>query len=162
MNKDFSASRQENSVEKRVGGKPKKTKQEVVCDYIYENYGQWGSLRFDDIANKVQLLTPVKQVRCDGKIEVETCWQYLSDADINTMVCNCCKETGVNIGAKEIRTVLYAGDEYIKHVNPLQDYVYSRKAYDPVHEPDWLEMVGRFVTMTIMPHILERRKKEMK
>lgn len=161
MNKDFSASRQENSVEKRVGGKPKKTKQEVVCDYIYENYGQWGSLRFDDIANKVQLLKPVKQVRCDGKIEVETCWQYLSDADINTMVCNCCKETGVNIGAKEIRTVLYAGDEYIKHVNPLQDYVYSRKAYDPVHEPDWLEMVGRFVELKYPTDWSDEQKNEL-
>lgn len=161
MAKDFDASRQEISAEKPVGKKPRKTKQEVVCDYIYENYGQWDSIRFDDIANKVQLLKPVKQVGYDGKMEEVTRWQYLTDADINSMVCNCCKEMGVNIGTKEIKTVLNAGDDYIKHVNPLQDYVYSRKPYDPINEPDWLEMVGNFVTLKYPADWSEEEKQKL-
>jgi hypothetical protein len=38
IRKDFDASRQENSVEKQVGKRPKKTKQEVALDFIVENY----------------------------------------------------------------------------------------------------------------------------
>ena len=49
----YSASRQENSVEKQWGKEPKKSKQMVAVDYVLDNYD--GRLRFDDVAMKAQI-----------------------------------------------------------------------------------------------------------
>ena len=51
--KNYSASRQEDSVEKQRGKHPKKSKQMVALDFVSENYD--GHLRFDDVAMKAQI-----------------------------------------------------------------------------------------------------------
>ena len=51
--KNYSASRQEDSVEKQVGKEPKKNKQMVALDFVVDNYA--GILRFDDVAKKAQI-----------------------------------------------------------------------------------------------------------
>jgi hypothetical protein len=108
----------------------KKNRQQLACDYIHENYVAFNRLRYDLIAQKVQLL--------------EERWRYITNADINSIVCDCCAETGANITAKEILTVLNAGSSYIPRVHPLRDYVLSLKPYTP-DQPDWIDMVARQV-----------------
>ena len=108
----------------------KKNRQQLACDYIHENYVAFNRLRYDLIAQKVQV--------CEER------WRYITNADINSIVCDCCAETGANITAKEILTVLNAGSSYIPRVHPLRDYVLSLKPYTP-DQPDWIDMVARQV-----------------
>ena len=110
----------------------KKNRQQLACDYIHENYVAFNRLRYDLIAQKVQV--------CEER------WRYITNADINSIVCDCCAETGANITAKEILTVLNAGSSYIPRVHPLRDYVLSLKPYTP-DQPDWIDMVARQVTV---------------
>ena len=111
----------------------KKNRQQLACDYIHENYVAFNRLRYDLIAQKVQM--------CE---EIIGAWRYITNADINSIVCDCCAETGANITAKEILTVLNAGSSYIPRVHPLRDYVLSLKPYTP-DQPDWIDMVARQV-----------------
>ena len=114
----------------------KQNRQQLACDYIHENYVAFNRLRYDLIAQKVQVL--------------EERWRYITNADINSIVCDCCAETGANITAKEILTVLNAGSSYIPRVHPLRDYVRSLKPYTP-DQPDWIDMVARQVKVSPSP-----------
>ena len=114
----------------------KQNRQQLACDYIHENYVAFNRLRYDLIAQKVQVL--------------EERWRYITNADINSIVCDCCAETGANITAKEILTVLNAGGSYIPRVHPLRDYVRSLKPYTP-DQPDWIDMVARQVKVSPSP-----------
>ena len=139
----------------------KKNRQQLACDYIHENYVAFNRLRYDLIAQKVQVCEeqaypqPICSMNVhsghsiepmalhpEGKGESE--WRYITNADINSIVCDCCAETGANITAKEILTVLNAGSSYIPRVHPLRDYVLSLKPYTP-DQPDWIDMVARQV-----------------
>ena len=123
----------------------KKNRQQLACHYIQDNYVAFNRLRFDTIAQKVQL--------CEAIIEATDkprAWRYITNADINSMVCDCCAETGANISAKEILTVLNAGSRYIPRVHPLRDYVLSLRPYTP-DQPDWIDMVARQVTVKPTP-----------
>lgn len=106
----------------------KQNRQQLACDYIRQNYVDYNRLRYDLIAQKVQ-------------VQEEDYWRYITNADINSMVCDCCMETGANITAKEILTVLNAGSGYIPHVHPLREYVHSLHPYTP-NQPDWIDMVA--------------------
>ena len=116
----------------------KKNRQQLACDYIHENYVSFDRLRYDCIAQKVQLR------------EGEATWRYITNADINSMVCDCCAETGANMSAKEILTVLNAGSSYIPRVHPLRDYVLSLNPYTP-DQPDWIDFVASQVHVRESP-----------
>ena len=126
----------------------KKNRQQLACHYIQENYVAFNRLRFDTIAQKVQLCeedaTP--QLLPDARGDCRTRWRYITNADINSMVCDSCAETGANISAKEILTVLNAGSSYIPRVHPLRDYVLSLRPYTP-DQPDWIDLVAQQVRM---------------
>ena len=158
----------------------KKNRQQLACDYIHENYVAFNRLRYDLIAQKVQVCeeiigapneprgfvgraeasttstmisssvnvgdcrTRYPQPLPEGSGDCRTRWRYITNADINSIVCDCCTETGANITAKEILTVLNAGSSYIPRVHPLRDYVLSLKPYTP-DQPDWIDMVARQV-----------------
>ena len=121
----------------------KQNRQQLACDYIHENYVAFNRLRYDLIAQKVQVL--------------EDRWRYITNADINSIVCDCCAETGANITAKEILTVLNAGSGYIPRVHPLRDYVRSLKPYTP-DQPDWIDMVSRQVMVKALGEDAEGNK----
>lgn len=87
---------------------------------------------------------PPPQHLPDGQGDCQMRWRYITNADINSMVCDCCAETGANISAKEILTVLNAGSRYIPRVHPLREYVLSLRPYTP-DQPDWIDMVARQV-----------------
>ena len=49
----------------------KQNRQQLACEFIHDNYVAFNRLRFDEIAQKVQLQ--------------ETDWRYITNADINSM-----------------------------------------------------------------------------
>ena len=120
-----------------------KNRQQLACHYIQDNYVAFQRLRFDCIAQKVQLREEESspQHLPDGQGDGPMRWRYITNADINSMVCDCCAETGANISAKEILTVLNAGSRYIPRVHPLREYVLSLRPYTP-DQPDWIDMVA--------------------
>ena len=100
----------------------KKNRQQLACDYIHENYVAFNRLRYDLIAQKVQVCeeiigAPDEPRGFVGRAEASTTstmmsssvnmgdcrtrWRYITNADINSIVCDCCAETGANITAKE-------------------------------------------------------------
>ena len=145
--------------------KQEKSRQQLACDYIQSNYVAHDRLRYDLVAQKVQLRDEIigapdephgfvgraeastTSTMMSSSVNVGDCrtrWRYITYADINSIVCDCCAETGANITAKEILTVLNAGSSYIPRVHPLRDYVLSLKPYTP-DQPDWIDMVARQV-----------------
>ena len=100
--KQFSASRHDNSLEKQEGKLPKKTKQQLACEYIRENYLDCGRLRYDLVADKLQIRRSTDEA-CgnEGKARTEL-WQYLTNCDINTIVCDASYFYDVNYASKSI------------------------------------------------------------
>lgn len=84
----------------------KKNRQQLACEFIHDNYVAFNRLRFDEIAQKVQI-RDAAEPQCSG----EGNWRYITNADINTMVCDCSAESGANITSKEVLTVLNAGSQ---------------------------------------------------
>ena len=121
----------------------KTNRQQLACDFIHNNYVAFRRLRFDTIAQKVQLR---EEPGINNHASEPDRWRYITNADINTMVCDCCAETGAAISAREILTVLNAGDGYIPRVHPLREYINSLKPFTP-DQPDWIDMLARQVTI---------------
>ena len=121
----------------------KTNRQQLACDFIHNNYVSFRRLRFDTIAQKVQLR---EEPGINNHASEPDRWRYITNADINTMVCDCCAETGAAISAREILTVLNAGDGYIPRVHPLREYINSLKPFTP-DQPDWIDMLARQVTI---------------
>ena len=121
----------------------KTNRQQLACDFIHNNYVSFRRLRFDTIAQKVQLR---EEPSTNAQTAERDRWRYITNADINTMVCDCCAETGAAISAREILTVLNAGDGYIPRVHPLREYINSLKPFTH-DQPDWIDMLARQVTI---------------
>lgn len=113
-----------------------KNRQNLATDYILQSYD--GRLRFDTIAQKLQIYKPHPDSGEEG-------WYYLSNADIYSMVCDACRETGAAITAREVLTVLNAGERYIPRVQPLKEYIQSLPPY--TGKKDWIEMLAKQVTV---------------
>ena len=99
----------------------KSNRQQVVCDYIYDNYVQFERLRHDLISNKVQIFTSY--------------WRDITTSDINDIVCDCSAESGLSISAKEVLAVLQS--HRIPEVHPLREYVLNCRPYT-LDQPDWI------------------------
>ena len=95
----------------------KENRQQVVCDYIYDNYVQFDRLRHDLISNKVQ----IKDERLEVSGEREPYWRDITTSDINDIVCDCSAESGLSISAKEVLAVLQS--HRVPEVHPLREYV---------------------------------------
>ena len=88
--------------------KPKRqTKQQLTCAYIRENYLDYARLRYDLIADKLQL-------------REETGWRYMTNRDINTIVCQASEYHDANITNKEVMTALHS--DLVPRVHPLRDF----------------------------------------
>lgn len=105
-------------------------RQEIVCDYIQDNYVQFDRLRHDVISNKVQIAAPA--------------WRDITTADINDIVCDCSAESGLSIAAKEVLAVLQS--HRIPDVHPLREYVLNCRPYAP-GQPDVLSWLAQQVTI---------------
>ena len=118
-----------------------KNRQEVVCDYIYENYVQFSRLRHDVISNKVQI---VESQKSKDKSEGNPFWRDITTSDINDIVCDCSAENGLQITAREVLAVLQS--HRIPDVHPLREYVQNCRPYQP-GEPDWIGWLSEQVTV---------------
>ena len=116
----------------------KELRQQIVCEWLYNNYLQFDSLRHDVISDRLQVRT--LQVRGDkAKGERQETWRNLTDKDINTMVCNCVEDTQVNIAVNEMWTALKS--DRVPSVNPIRTWLDSLRPYTP-DQPDWIDLVA--------------------
>ena len=136
----------------------KKNRQQLACDYIHENYVASQQLRYDLIAQKIQIREEIIESFSTSGTSPSPTWRYITNADINSMVCDCCMETGANVTAKEILTVLNAGSGYIPRIHPLRDYVVNLRPYT-TDQPDWIDFVASQVRVKASPESATDRPK---
>ena len=119
----------------------KELRQQIACEWLEENYLQFGSLRHDVVNDRLQ-------VRCAHNLgdeaigrlgERQETWRNLTDKDINTMVCQCVAEKGVNISTNEMWTALKS--DMVPAVHPLRVWLDGLKPYT-ADQPDWIDWVA--------------------
>ena len=122
----------------------KELRQQIACEWLEQNYLQFGSLRHDVVTDRLQ-------VRCAHNLgdeaigrlgERQETWRNLTDKDINTMVCQCVAEKGVNISTNEMWTALKS--DMVPAVHPLRAWLEGLSAYT-ADQPDWIDFVARQV-----------------
>ena len=133
----------ESTIKRHPMADNRSNRQQLACEYIRKHYVDFRRLRFDTIAQKVQLRDSdsIDDFNSNHTASYLDKWRYITNADINTIVCDCSIETNTSITAKEILTVLNAGSQYIPRVHPLREYVYSVSPHTP-DQPDWIDMVA--------------------
>ena len=120
------------------------TKQEAAIKYITENYLQFNRLRYDVVAEKLQVRTPSNSPFGGGGLTTgggggTEHWRELSKHDINSIVCHAAQEYDTNITSREVMTALHS--DLIPHVHPLREYILSLRPYTP-DQPDWIDFVA--------------------
>ena len=111
---------------------PKKTKQQMACEYIYENYLKDLRMRYDVIADKIQIKEE------DGR------WVYMTTRDINSIVCKAARKYDSNITSKEVMTAIQS--DLVPRVHPLREYILSLAPYTP-DQPDWIDFLSSQVKL---------------
>ena len=108
--------------------------------FITEHYLQFGTIRYDEVSNKLQILVvPTSPSKGEAGVPL---WREMNSIDINNIVCQCAQECQANITSSDVMTVLKS--DLVPKVHPLRDYVESLKPYTP-GQPDWIDMVARQV-----------------
>ena len=138
----------------------KELRQQIACEWLEENYLNYGSLRHDIVTDRLQirvadlhsledasLRAPQKSVDFSGtplqaKGERQETWRNLTDKDINTMVCQCVMETAVNISVTEMWTALKS--DMVPAVHPLREWLDGLRPWNSC-EPDWIDWVAQQV-----------------
>ena len=120
-------------------------RQQIVCDYIYDNLVQFDRLRHDVISNKVQIMDErISGLEGECSSPETLRWRDITTSDINDIVCDCSQESGLQITAREVLAVLQS--HRIPDVHPLREYVLNCPAYEEGH-PDWLGWLAEQVTV---------------
>ena len=131
----------------------KELRQQIACEWLEENYLQFGSLRHDVVTDRLQIKaykpTPNPSLKGreegDGLLAIgdrQETWRNLTDKDINTMVCNCVEETQVNISVTEMWTALKS--DRVPSVHPIREWLNTLPPYTP-DQPDWIDWVAQQV-----------------
>ena len=127
----------------------KELRQQIACEWLEENYLQFGSLRHDVVTDRLQirmadsledasLQNAPEGLQFRGKEN----WRNLTDKDINTMVCNCVEETQVNISVTEMWTALKS--DRVPSVHPIREWLNTLPPYTP-DQPDWIDWLAQQV-----------------
>jgi hypothetical protein len=133
----------------------KELRQQIACEWLEENYLNYGSLRHDVVTDRLQirmadsledasLQNAPEGLQFRGKEN----WRNLTDKDINTMVCQCVAEKGVNISTNEMWTALKS--DMVPAVHPLRAWLDGLQPYT-ADQPDWIDMVAQQVTVSPSP-----------
>ena len=128
-------------------------RQQVVCEWLEQNYLQFGSLRHDVVTDRLQirvadlhsLSAPHNATSVIGdpaEFRGKETWRNLTDKDINTMVCQCVQETQVNISVSEMFTALKS--DLVPAVHPIRAWLDNLPPYTP-DQPDWIDWVAQQV-----------------
>ena len=127
----------------------KELRQQIACEWLEENYLNYGSLRHDVVTDRLQiriadsLENASLQNAPEGlQFRGKEIWRNLTDKDINTMVCQCVAEKGVNISTNEMWTALKS--DMVPAVHPLRAWLYGLRPYT-ADQPDWIDMVAQQV-----------------
>ena len=149
----------------------KELRQQIACEWLEENYLNYGSLRHDVVTDRLQIKaykptpnpslkggeqgtqisTPTsaednsednKSFPLGEDLGEATYWRNLTDKDINTMVCQCVAEKGVNIATNEMWTALKS--DMVPAVHPLRAWLDGLRPYT-ADQPDWIDMVAKQV-----------------
>ena len=131
----------------------KELRQQIVCEWLEENYLNYGSLRHDIVTDRLQIKaykpTPCPSLKGreegDGLLAIgnrQETWRNLTDKDINTMVCNCVEETQVNISVTEMWTALKS--DRVPSVHPIREWLNTLPPYTP-DQPDWIDWLAQQV-----------------
>ena len=147
----------------------KELRQQLACEWLEENYLQFGSLRHDVVTDRLQIRVAnlessgVQEFRSSGVTSehlnskaseplnissADLYWRNLTDKDINTMVCQCVAEKEVNISTNEMWTALKS--DMVPAVHPLRAWLDGLKPYT-ADQPDWIDMVASQVRMKASP-----------
>ena len=127
----------------------KELRQQIACEWLEQNYLQFGYLRHDIVTDRLQ----VRCAHCigDGQLAIgerQELWRNLTDKDINTMVCQCVAESGVNISVKEMWTALKS--DLVPAVHPLREWLNGLRPWSS-SEPDWIDIVAQKVKVKPSP-----------
>ena len=120
----------------------KELRQQIACEWLEENYLQFGSLRHDVVTDRLQIR--MADSLEDGsayslEFRGKENWRNLTDKDINTMVCQCVAEKGVNISTNEMWTALKS--DMVPAVHPLRAWLDGLRPYT-ADQPDWIDFVA--------------------
>ena len=120
----------------------KELRQQITCEWLEENYLQFGSLRHDVVTDRLQIR--MADSLEDGsayslEFRGKENWRNLTDKDINTMVCQCVAEKGVNISTNEMWTALKS--DMVPAVHPLRAWLDGLRPYT-ADLPDWIDWVA--------------------
>ena len=130
----------------------KELRQQIACEWLEENYLQFGHLRHDVVTDRLQ----VRCAHCvgdgrwtigDGRLAIgdgQEYWRNLTDKDINTMVCNCVMDQQINIAPSEMWTALRS--DMIPSVHPLRDWLNALRPYT-ADQPDWIDWLAQLVVV---------------
>ena len=123
----------------------KELRQQIACEWLEENYLNYGSLRHDVVTDRLQIR--VADSLEDGsayslEFRGKEIWRNLTDKDINTMVCNCVEETQVNISVTEMWTALKS--DRVPSVHPIREWLNTLPPYTP-DQPDWIDWLAQQV-----------------
>ena len=139
----------------------KELRQQIACEWLEENYLNYGSLRHDIVTDRLQirvanlesLSAPHNATSIIGgpaedgsayslEFRGKENWRNLTDKDINTMVCQCVAEKGVNISTNEMWTALKS--DMVPAVHPLRAWLDGLRPYT-ADQPDWIDFVAQQV-----------------
>ena len=142
----------------------KELRQQIACEWLEENYLQFESLRHDVVTDRLQIKaykpTPSPSLNGEEKSAAQksfplgedlgeaSYWRNLTDKDINTMVCQCVAEKGVNISTNEMWTALKS--DMVPAVHPLRAWLDGLRPYT-ADQPDWIDWVAQQVTVSPSP-----------
>ena len=134
----------------------KELRQQIACEWLEENYLNYGSLRHDVVTDRLQIrvadslsaphnaTSVIGDPAEDGsayclEFRGKETWRNLTDKDINTMVCQCVAEKGVNISTNEMWTALKS--DMVPAVHPLRAWLDELRPYT-ADQPDWIDFVA--------------------
>ena len=136
----------------------KELRQQIACEWLEENYLNYGSLRHDVVTDRLQIKAykPTPNPSLNGgeqsaaqksfplgeDLGEASYWRNLTDKDINTMVCQCVAEKGVNISTNEMWTALKS--DMVPAVHPLRAWLDGLRPYT-ADQPDWIDWVAQQV-----------------
>ena len=153
----------------------KELRQQIACEWLEENYLNYGSLRHDIVTDRLQirvanlesLSAPHNATSIIGgpaedgsayslEFRGKERWRNLTDKDINTMVCQCVMESGVNISVTEMWTALKS--DMVPAVHPLREWLDGLRPWNSC-EPDWIDWVAQQVRVRESAQVLSATPK---
>ena len=145
----------------------KELRQQIACEWLEQNYLNYGSLRHDVVGDRLQIRipnlesledaslrapqksvdfsgTPLQDAPSELQFRGKDIWRNLTDKDINTMVCQCVTDSSVNISVTEMWTALKS--DLVPAVHPLREWLNGLRPWSS-SEPDWIDMLAQKVVV---------------